>query len=164
VISRFSSHKMVGDYGKRYYLSASERMESLLRDHAVEARGLSGQRDRLVAHWHGIRIQQPVLNGHNPLRVGDSIHVEADVHLGILTPNEVLVDLYYGTLKAVDALQASLSQEMHVKEDRGNGRYLYACDLTCQKTGRYGFTARVSPKGDAWITFAPGLITWAEGK
>ncbi|MBW1985302.1 MAG: hypothetical protein JRI53_11340, partial [Deltaproteobacteria bacterium] len=55
----------------------------------------------------------------------------------------------------------SHSQEMAVKENRGDGEYLYECTMTCKNSGRYGFTVRVIPRGDGRIRFAPGLITWA---
>ena len=104
---------------------------------------------------------KPQIDSKNPFRVGDTMRVTVGIFLGKLAPEEVLVELYYGNLKTVDALQASLTQQMTVKEDRGNGHYIFACDLPCEKSGRYGFTARVTPNGDDWIKFTPNLITWA---
>jgi starch phosphorylase len=71
------------------------------------------------------------------------------------------VELYYGNVKSIDSLIKGYVEPMHVKESDGVGGYLYECKLNCQKAGRYGFTARVVPKGDAVIRFTPGNITWA---
>jgi len=50
---------------------------------------------------------------------------------------------------------------MTVREDRGNGSYLYSCNLTCAASGQYGFSARVTPQGDDLIKYTPGFVTWA---
>ena len=94
-------------------------------------------------------------------QVGDTIHVTTKVILGELHPDEVSVELYYKSLKAEDSPVTSNTKQMTMKEDLGNGEYLYACDLTCDRSGRFGFTARVAPHGDDRIKFTPGLLTWA---
>ncbi|MBW1994359.1 MAG: alpha-glucan family phosphorylase [Deltaproteobacteria bacterium] len=158
---RFSSHKMVENYGKRFYLPAASRMRGLVENEAAEAKRLSRQLDRLKAHWDNIQIKSPVMNSKDPLHTGATVHVTAEVHLGQLMPHEVSVDIYYGPLKTVETLQTSNTEKMTVKEDRGNGNYVYGCDLTLNRTGRYGFTCRVTPQGDDWVKFTPGLVTWA---
>ena len=87
--------------------------------------------------------------------------VTCEVDLGVLTPNEIEVEIYYGLVKSIDTLTSSDTEVMDVLEDRGNGKYLYGCTLTCRISGRYGFTARIIPRGDDWIRFVPGLISWA---
>jgi len=94
--------------------------------------------------------------------VGDAIEVTTEVFLGALNPEEVVVDLYYGSLKTIEKLEKSKTVEMAVKEDLDEGSYIYTCTLPCDLSGRYGYTARVSPRGDDWVTFTPGLLTWAD--
>ncbi len=50
---------------------------------------------------------------------------------------------------------------MQVVRDQGDGAYVYGCTVTCEASGRFGFSVRVIPAGDDWIKFTPGLITWA---
>jgi len=84
------------------------------------------------------------------------------VNLGEIRPDEVDVELYYGILKSVDALSLGHCERMDMLQAHGNGVYLYSCNISCNVSGRYGFTARVIPKGDDRIRFAPGgFITWA---
>ena len=157
----FSSLRMVSEYEKRFYLPAAQRLHALLENDASEARGLSVRHDRLQAHWKDIRIEPPVRETAGPFRVGETFRVTAKVHLGELQPDEVEVEICYGYLKSVNNLAASNTEQMTVLEDRGNGQYLYVCIITCRDSGRYGFTARVTPQGDDRIRFIPGLITWA---
>jgi starch phosphorylase len=50
---------------------------------------------------------------------------------------------------------------MTVVENLGNGNYRYGSRVPCELSGRYGFTARVTPAGDDYLKFMPNLITWS---
>ena len=160
-IYQFSSHKMVTEYGKRFYLPAAKRFKSLTQKENGEAIELSAQRERLRSHWQHIRITQPVMKNTDPFRVGDVVEMATEVHLGKLSPEEVKVELYFGTLKSLEKIESSQTQEMTMMEDRGNGSYLYTCNLECKDSGSYGLTTRIVPQGDDWIRYTPGLLTWA---
>ena len=72
------------------------------------------------------------------------------------------MELYYGKMRHLDRIDDPRVKMM----TRQGGtallaRYLYACNLPCTDSGRYGFTVRVTPSADAWIQFRPELLTWA---
>ena len=157
----YCTHRMAGEYEKRYYLPAAKQAETLLDNDAAKAKELSIQRERLKAHWNNIRIEPPVRDKDGPSRVGETLFVTAIVHLGELLPDEVEIELFYGHLKFIDTLQAVGAERMTVKKNRGNGEYLYSCSISCNASGRYGFTVRAVPHGDNWVKNTPGLITWA---
>ncbi|MFH2064503.1 MAG: alpha-glucan family phosphorylase [Pseudomonadota bacterium] len=160
-MSGFSAMKMVDQYNESFYLPAAARMHELLKDDATEAKRLNVLQKRLRSNWGDIRIGRPVRNQDGPFRVGNTFTITVEVNLGKLFPEEVDVELYYGNIKTIDSLTKGYVETMHVKESDGSGGFLYECSLSCQKAGRYGFTARVVPKGDAVIRFTPGNITWA---
>ena len=160
-ITQFCSHRMVDEYQNRFYIPIVDRTKTLLTNDAADAKAQAVQYQRLRSHWGKIRIERPVHNLTGPFRVGDTFHVTSLVHLGEVRPEEVVAQLYYGPMKSVDKMASGRKEAMAVQEDRGNGTYLYACDLTCGEVGRYGFTVRVVPQGDDRIRFAPGFITWA---
>jgi glycogen phosphorylase len=156
----FCSLRMVSDYETRYYNPAARRWDLLLADNADEARKLTAQLKRLRTHWKKIQITPPERHTHEPYRVGDSFQVTAEVNLSELVPDEVDVELYYGKLKSLDELSASHVEPMAVRQEVGNGNYLYGCTLKCDVSGRFGFTVRVSPRGDKRIKSTPRLMTW----
>jgi len=158
----FSSYRMVGEYEQKFYSPADKRLRELVERDAAEARVLGIQRERLRALWKNVRIEPPVREVKGPSRVEDTFCLTTEVDLGELSPEEVEVQLYYGRLKSLDVLAVSQTQQMTERKDRGSGRYLYDCTITCRDSGRYGFTARVIPRGDNFIKFAPGLVTWAQ--
>ena len=161
VMNDFCSHGMVETYSSRFYLPATKRFQELSADGSTEATRLAHQLERFYAVWNKIQVERPRRDTNGPFWVGESFGVSAVIHLGELTPEEVAVELYYGQLESLETLTASNVQSMEVKEDNGNGQFVYGCQLVCQGSGRFGFTVRVIPKGDSEIVFSPGLITWA---
>jgi glycogen phosphorylase len=157
----FCSHRMVAEYDERFYEPARERMKELLADGAAEARSLAERRQRLTDLWHAVGLDRPRLQSDGPFRVGETMRVTAEVHLGELRPDDVTVELYFGVLKSVDAMEDARAHEMRMVEPHGGGSYLFACDVACERSGRYGFSARITPRGDGWTRNIPGLIAWA---
>ena len=157
----FCSLRMVSDYEKRYYTPAARRWDALLAEKAEEAKRLAAQSNRLRTLWKNIEIKTPVRDTSEPYRVGDSFRVTSEVNLGEFRPDEVDVELYYGHLESLEKLSASRIEPMKVVEEKGDGKFLYGCNLNCDISGRFGFTVRVLPAGDARIKTTPRLLTWA---
>lgn len=160
-LDRFCANAMVNRYEQRYYRPAAEQFSRLLADGAADARKLAAFRQRLYEQWQQVRAETPVRESKGPFRVGEHFTVSASIFLGDLRPDEVDVELYYGIIKGFPQLLAADLIQMQVDQETGNGHYRYACQVACRAPGRYGFTARVTPRGDAPVKHAPGLITWA---
>jgi len=157
----FCSHCMVGKYDEFFYTPAAVKMHELFANDAAEARRLTAFHERLRRRWSNISVKYPVRETDGPFRVGETFNVSSEVSLGKLRPEEVVVELCYGNIKTIDRLSSINIEQMSVKEDFGEGKYLYGCTIKCRMSGRYGFTARVTPNGDDFIKYTPGLITWA---
>ncbi len=157
----FSAHLMVQNYEQKFYIPAVMNYYQLTADNAKEAKTLLAQRRRLESAWPNIRVHPPESNLAVPFRVGETFTVTAEVELGELSPDEVRVELYYGTVRSLGEIAESEVASMHVAKDHGDGNYRYSCDILCKKAGRFGFTARVMPKGDDYLRYSPDLLTWA---
>jgi starch phosphorylase len=160
-LKEFSGFRMVDEYDRRFYWPASRRHDQLLEDGAVQARELVKQSDRFASLWKDIIIAQPVRDADGPFRVGDSFGATVEVQLGQLLPDEVDVELFFGHVKGFDVISDGHAEPMAMEKDLGGGKYLYACTVSCGLSGRFGFTARVTPRADHWIKNRPGLITWS---
>ncbi|MCX5883780.1 MAG: alpha-glucan family phosphorylase, partial [Deltaproteobacteria bacterium] len=186
----YCSLRMVGEYEQRFYLPIARRFQELTENNGVLAKNLSIQNDRIHrlwedihidlpvqdrkgpyrvgiqnerihALWQDIRIDLPVQDRKGPYRVGETFQVSAGVHLGQLRPDEVDVELYSGHMRSVDSLEAIHTEPMIVQESHENGYFRYACSVICRVSGRYGFTVRITPRGDEKLKFSPGLIAWS---
>ena len=157
----FSSDRMVRDYSSRFYIPASRNFKVLTEDSAWKAKELALTQSRLISLWDNIRLSRPRLTTETDFTVGDTFRITVEVFLGELTPDEIEVQVYHGKLKATDDLEGSRPESMWLQETVSEGRHIYACTITCSDSGRFGYTARVIPKGDEVLMNTPGLITWA---
>lgn len=160
-LASFCAQKMVSRYNETFYESAVSNYDALTRASAEEAIHLTAVHDRLREKWSALSIEPPVRKDKAQLRVGQSLTLSTIVSLGELTPEEVDVEIFYGRVKTLENLTEGKARSMTVRENLGHGVYRYECDLPCELAGRFGYTARVTPKADSFIKFTPGLITWA---
>ena len=159
----FSSDRMVREYSTRFYIPAARNFKLLIDDSARKAKELAMTHSRLISLWSGISVSKPEVSTEIDFIVGDTFRITLKVFLGELTPEEVEVQIYHGKIRSSDHLEGSRAETMWVQETTGNGTYIYACTITCSDSGRFGYTARVIPKGDEVLSNTPGLITWANG-
>lgn len=161
----FTSHRMVSEYSNQYYSPALAAYDDLLGNKAVEAKTLVEQRERLESMWEKVSINLPVADGDvSELHVGDKFNVSTNVQLGDLQPDEVDVEVYYGTVNTEnDITDPSVDVMATAEQANKNGQYVYKHEINCKKTGRYGFITRVTPRGKEWAHTMPGFITWANG-
>ena len=82
----------------------SQAGHTVATNSAEAARELNRQHERLGNYWKSIRVEIPVRDANGPFRVGEDFRVSTVVHLGELKPEEVDVELYYGSMKSVDTL------------------------------------------------------------
>lgn len=160
ILGEFCSRKMVDTYDRMFYRKAIARAGELIADEAAQAKKLADERAKLSSRWNNIRIEGPERLIDRAYRVGDEFTVTSAVHLGELSPDDVDVSLYYGPAKKLERMQSGTAMPMTLEKEIEPGKYLYTCTLTCENAGRYGFTVRVTPAGDDWIKFTPGLIRW----
>jgi starch phosphorylase len=160
-LEHYCTHRMVLEYDRKFYQPALESYRTFTQNDTEKARQMLAQKKRLVDMWKDIQVKEPVREHDGPFRIGESFQISAEISLGEIRPEEVLVELYYGKLRAIDTLLPGMTQAMEVEKELGQGTYLYSCLLPCASSGRFGFTVRVSPKGDDFLRYTPGLITWA---
>lgn len=164
VMKYFTSHRMVSEYDTSFYKPAARAYRNLLADSAAAARDLVAQHERLSELWQHVKVGVPSSNqDFSMLHVSDRYSVSTTVQLGEIRPEEVDVEVYYGPVDSENRIKTSHTAKMTVANDNGNGEYVYEQEVECAATGRYGFTARVTPTGTTWKAAMPGFITWADG-
>jgi starch phosphorylase len=160
-LAEYSGARMVSKYEERFYRPAALRHDALLQDSASEAGALVRQSDRIADLWKSVSIEQPERDTEGPFRVGETFRATVRVSLGQLLPKEADVELYFGHVKAFDTLFDGHAEPMTMEKELGGGKYLYSCEVSCNMSGRFGVTARVTPRADHWIKNRPGFIAWS---
>ena len=157
----FNSHRMVQEYANRYYLPCSTRYHTLCSSDFSGAKDLAAWRQKLMTSWHEVSVVGITSRDGLEMSVGNEIDAVARVRLGSLSPEDVTVEAYYGRL---DPNGDFLERETATLEavDSADGVFTFRGTIPCARTGRYGFTVRVTPSHKRLENrFVMGLVTWA---
>jgi len=157
----FNSHRMVQEYVNRYYLPCSMRFQALSQDGFTDAKNLALWRQKIMTCWHEIAIREVSSPESLDVTAGRELEAQAKIELGSLTPDDVTVEAYYGSL---DHDGDFSDREMIPLQAEGlaDGLYTFSGKIPCRKTGRFGYTVRITPSKERLENrFAMGLVAWA---
>jgi starch phosphorylase len=93
---------------------------------------------------------------------GDFMTVTAKIELGPLVPEEVLIELYHGSVSnQTNEIENSRRSEMKAVAHEGSV-FSYQVKVECVDTGMQGHTVRILPKHGALVhPYRSGFIKWA---
>lgn len=156
----FSTHRMVQEYMNDYYWPTFERIYEMTVPDFEKALTFNAWQERIEAQWSQIKVKEVIVPAEE-VPVGSELTVDAIVDLGALRPEDVRVQLYYGTLDRHAEIEQgeAIDMEPISMED---GLYTYRATIRCTTSGNQGVSVRVVPYHPYLHTsFQPGLITWA---
>ncbi len=157
-----NTHRMVRDYVDGYYMKAHAQFRVLEEDGARRVRELSAALERIRHEWHLVRIVRVEDGPPKTVSVASSIGVRAQVYLGSLSPQDVIVELYVGRVNEDGELVEGDAVAMRPEHEDTSGTYEYTVETSSRRSGLHGFTVRVRPSHpDLPVAFIPGLICWA---
>lgn len=114
-------------------------------------------------NWNNVRIISQGSLDELSTNAGDNTKMACKVYLGNLTPDDVMVELYYGKFSNTTLFTDGTYQEMKLKDTLDNNIYEYESDLAIDNGGNYGYTFRILPKNDLLINKQDlGLVKWLE--
>ncbi|MDR1177138.1 MAG: alpha-glucan family phosphorylase [Treponema sp.] len=157
-----SSHRMLTDYSNNYYFPALKNYRRIIKDEYAESKSLAAYFSRLKGAWDGIKIERLNCNSKPVMQRGDSLAVTAYIDLGPLHPEDLLVELYYGSVsnQGSEIRNAHRAEMKHTGVDGTNN--IYQIRVECLDTGMQGHTVRILPKHPALVhPYRTGFIKWA---
>lgn len=158
----FNAHRMVQEYAGQSYLPADAQWRSHTAGKGSQVRALCAWKNHLRAHWGEIRVGQ-VGDGQSEMpRVGMPLEVEAEVHLGEIAPQEVVVELYHGRVGTDGQIASGQAAAMEWVVSPKRGAHLFRGLVPCRTSGMYGYAVRIRPRSKEGMgLWEPGLLLWA---
>jgi starch phosphorylase len=159
----FNMHRAVREYTEQSYLPAAERYAALTAEGMTRARALAAWRARVRQHWSAVRVLGVESPAPDTLRVGDAVEVRVRLHLGALTPEDVVVELYLGRVDPKNQIVNAQSTTMERVEAVQDGEHLFVVSVVPSlQSGLHGYTIRVIPRHpDLANRYERGLVVWA---
>jgi starch phosphorylase len=161
LVPNFNSHRMMQEYVNRYYLPCSKRFNVLSNKEFAGAKNLASWRKKLMTGWQEISIEEAYSGDRLEMLAGKELEVVTKIRLGSLTPEDVTVEAYYGRLDQNGDFTERETAPLQAV-DLEDGLHTFTGKIPCQKTGRFGYTVRITPTKERLENrFAMGLVTWA---
>jgi starch phosphorylase len=159
----FNSNRMVEEYARRYYLPAHQRGRRLGDQVHAGAREVAAWRKRINDSWAGVSVRQ-IWTEEGDRPVGVELPVRAEVQLGRLTPEDVVVEAVHGEVDGGGDLRGTECVSLSPVEVK-DGVVFYEGKVPCTRTGRRGVSVRVRPRPrlNPENPFEANLVSWWNG-
>jgi starch phosphorylase len=156
-----NSHRMLIEYSEHFYLPALEKARAFAAEEYASARAIAAYLQRLKKSWAQVKVESLTVPEQTMYKIADKVEVSARINLGGLSPQEVRVELYFGSISSSGTIENAGSVEMIPQSD-GRSAVEYRGQIECAVTGRQGYTVRLLPKHPALIhPYVPGYLRWA---
>ncbi|MDR0402224.1 MAG: alpha-glucan family phosphorylase [Treponema sp.] len=157
-----SSHRMLMDYSNMFYFPALKNYKRVVKDDYAESKALAAYMAKLRSAWNSIGIINIESNARPVMQRGDFLTVTARIELAGLSPDEIQVELYHGSVsnQSMDIRDARRAEMKAVSQEEN--LWVYQVRIECAETGCQGHTVRILPKHEALVhPYRSGLIKWA---
>jgi starch phosphorylase len=159
----FNTHRMVSEYWNRFYLPAAGRGAQLKDKEWDALKRLSKWREKLMYNWSNLAIKEIRMKDIAELVVGDPYPVEADIFLGELLPEDIMVEAYAGRLDPSNRFMNRFTQLMQPVETVGDKVFKYRCSISFEDAGHFGLNIRITPNHpNPESRHAMGLVIWGQ--
>jgi starch phosphorylase len=132
-------------------------------DEFAGARALAKWRASVTEAWPAVAVLhvESQLAGGVDAQLGGSLALRAEIALGGLTPDDVLVEVVYGAADADDRLADISTRPLRVVE-QVDGVVRYEGEVPLERTGGFGYTVRVLPTSELLASSAElGVVATA---
>lgn len=141
-----SAERMVEDYVRQLYTPASMSGRAIRNNGFAAARNLAGWTTRVHHAWKDVAVEHvDSLGMQDDPQIGDLVRVSAFIQLGSLAPEDVCVEIAHGKVSEGDELLDTSFDQLMLKEDLGDGRFLFSGEVQIDRSGSFGYTVRVLP-------------------
>ena len=163
IIPVFNTNRMVKDYTEKFYVKAHRNNTNFSKDDFAVTKEYTKWKQRILKNWAKVAVKDLTFKEEKEITVGSKIYVTALVDLGVLFPEDVQVQMYFGTINHANGIDNGIAQPLTLTKDLGSGSYQYEGHLLCLQSGEFGFTMRVLPRNKNLVrSYDPDFrICWA---
>jgi starch phosphorylase len=158
----FNTNRMVQEYTEKCYVPAYNNYKKLYENDFEIAKNLATWKVNVLEYWHELEIIKVESDNLKDIAVSDDLHVNVWVKLGHLKPNDIIVQMYYGSIDQNGRIVNGNSKNMEVG-GQSDGIYHYQGTINCSTSGLHGFTIRIIPyHKDLVNPYEIHLIYWQQ--
>jgi len=159
----YGTHRMLMEYSDKMYLPGIRRNVSSRESNYNLIRTLANWKQHVEKAWPQVTIMaNEDIHGlsERDAKSGEEITLNATVQLGMLTPEDVTVEVYYGPVRNNGIIQGQ-SIPTQVMHQTDASTFFYEAKISLSDGGEYGYSFRVIPNHPSQMNkFDLPLIKW----
>jgi glycogen phosphorylase len=157
----FNTSRMLADYAHKGYFPASDRHYIVSARTYQAGKDLAHWKAKVVRGWSAIEIRTVDAAAPEDINVNQSFPVKAILKLGDLSPEDVSVELYLGTVGTNGKITNPTTITMNHSGDDSNSDRVYTANVAYAASGLQGLALRVLPHHpNLSSAYELGLIKW----
>ncbi len=157
----FSTERMVQEYTDRFYVPLIKRGQRFTRDNYALAEKMKEYKRFLTENWGRVEIARVETNVTREMNVGETLMLKASVHLGPISPDDVDLEIVYGSVSEKGLYNLSTAPMQY--DGTGEAGLFNFTGQVILPQGTFGYTVRVRPGSPELLhKFELPLVAWAE--
>jgi starch phosphorylase len=141
----FNTNRMVCEYFESIYNESNIQYCKLLDKDLKSLHDLAKWKEHVDANWEDVAVESVFAESIAELTVGMELEVTARISLGKLTPGDVRVALFHGTLDLDGDIHQGERIWMTPIEEKQDGHYTFKGHIPLDKSGQRGYAVCVYP-------------------
>ncbi len=160
--TRFNSDRMVGEYAAKAYLPAARRQRDLVADRYASLRTAVGQLATVRAACSSIRVRHAQIEQTDGEMNAQRLVATAEVILGSLQPDDVIVEMVLGQVAGERALENMAAVTLQPTAGPDDEAWSFQGTYVMRAAGRFAYGIRVRPRHlDLADPLTGDLVIWA---
>ena len=163
LIPAYSSHRMVRDYLRDYYMPVAERYAKLAGDDTIVRHIVEWKKD-IATRFASVKVGLLRIDGmdSDTCEAGQPIRVTVSLDPGQMKQEELLVQLVVGAYDGREFVEKPSVAQLAYERTTSDNSLVYACDFVTRKSGRQAYGVRILPTSpDIEGDFDTNMVLWA---
>jgi starch phosphorylase len=158
----FNTDRMVLDYAAKAYGPLSQAGFELAKDRRARLKSLVAERTRIRKGFEKIKIVSAHVGELSGLKVGNPVEVRVEVDLGVLAPEDVLVELVVGHTREESELEHLAIVPLAPLQALGGSVHAFEGVRVMDRSGSFSYGIRVRARASRETAEALfDLVLWA---
>ncbi len=161
---QFSSHRMVNDYMRDYYIPTAARKNNLFEDDFAMAKRIAEWKYTIANSFPCVTIDEVTFEGveNETLYVGQKIRILVTLNPCEMDPQALRVEYVVGRSELYDFVGKPQIHPLKFKEHLESGHLLFTGEFTITENGHHSYGVRAVPFNiDLFSPLDTRLVLWA---
>ena len=162
IVAVFNTQRMIKEYNEDFYIPAGENYRYLSSENYKNIKEFVKWKDNIRKNFNKININEIKFDEASVYKISDDINVSVELNLGEIDPKDINISVFVGRIVGDNDLIEPETKPLVKYEQIDNSNYKFTGDISCIKTGNFGFKIRITPEHKLMSNpYELNLVKWS---